>query len=901
MNINNDQRPDPDVLLEQLEAQERKASRGRLKIFFGASPGVGKTYAMLQAARQQLAQGVDVVAGLVETHNRTETARLLNGLETLSLRQTLHQGRTLSEFDLDAALQRHPQLMLVDELAHSNVPGSRHPKRWQDVEELLAAGIDVYTTVNVQHLESLNDVVGRITGARVWETVPDHVFDAADEVVLVDLPPDELLARLKAGKVYIAQQAERAMQNFFRKGNLIALRELSLRRTADRVDNEVLAWRRQQAVDAVWPTRESLLVCIHPGMGAERLVRSTARLAAQLDVPWHALYVETPRLQRLPDADRRRALKALQLAQELGAQTANPIADDSVDAIIGYARDNNLSKVLLGRERDEAWWRRLRPGFARRLLMRAPDLDVMQLSSIGVDGEKAAAVSPHDELRRPPIQWRRYGAAMLAVLAVTGISIPLYGLLDQVNIAMLFLLAVVLVAFRFGRNPAILSSVLAVLAFDFFFIAPRYAFAVSHLQYLLTFSVMLGVAVITAHLTAGLRLQRDAAHGRERRTRLLYQMARDLSAVLTVEQIEEVVREFVQQGFHANAVLLPLGLGDKLSVPPQAPIGFEVDMAIAQWALDHSEPAGLSTDTLPSAVVLYLPLKATMRTRGVLAIQPRQMPWLLTPEQERLLQAGASLAAIAVERLHYIEVAQQALLQMESEQLRNNLLAALSHDLRTPLTALVGLADALTLQQTPPLAPAQAELAHAIRDEALRTSALVHNLLDMARLQVGSITLNKEWQPLEEVVGAALHARASVLAQHAVEVQLPADLPLVEFDAVLIERVLCNLLENAAKYTPAGSRIILEAHTRDEDMLISVCDNGPGLPFGKEKSVFDKFMRGHEESAIPGVGLGLTIARAIVEAHKGRMWAQVRREGTGACFIFTLPLGRPPVLVPEAA
>ena len=327
MNINNDQRPDPDVLLEQLEAQERKASRGRLKIFFGASPGVGKTYAMLQAARQQLAQGVDVVAGLVETHNRTETARLLNGLETLSLRQTLHQGRTLSEFDLDAALQRHPQLMLVDELAHSNVPGSRHPKRWQDVEELLAAGIDVYTTVNVQHLESLNDVVGRITGARVWETVPDHVFDAADEVVLVDLPPDELLARLKAGKVYIAQQAERAMQNFFRKGNLIALRELSLRRTADRVDNEVLAWRRQQAVDAVWPTRESLLVCIHPGMGAERLVRSTARLAAQLDVPWHALYVETPRLQRLPDADRRRALKALQLAKEICSQTDNPIED----------------------------------------------------------------------------------------------------------------------------------------------------------------------------------------------------------------------------------------------------------------------------------------------------------------------------------------------------------------------------------------------------------------------------------------------------------------------------------------------------------------------------------------------------------------------------------------------
>ncbi|MDO5652982.1 MAG: DUF4118 domain-containing protein [Brachymonas sp.] len=894
MPTDDDQRPDPDALLEQVEAEERKAARGKLKIFFGASPGVGKTYAMLQAARQQQTLGVDAVVGLVETHNRSETAGLLDGLERLPLRQMQHQGRSYAEFDLDAALQRRPQLLLVDELAHSNAPGSRHPKRWQDVEELLAEGIDIYTTINVQHLESLNDVVGRITGARVWETVPDHVFDAADEVVLVDLPPDELLARLKAGKVYVPQQAERAMQNFFRKGNLMALRELSLRRTADRVDEDVQAWRKEQSVGMVWPMRESLLVCIRPGSGAERLVRSAARLAVQLDVPWHALYVETPRLQRLPDAERRQALKALQLAQELGAQTANQMADDSVEAIIGYARNNNLGKVLIGREKARPWWPRLRPNLGQRLLARAPDLDIVQLANAGVDGEKPAS-TPQDKL---PIQWRRYGAAVLAVLAVTLLSSALHGILAQVNIVMLYLLATVLVAFRYGRNPAIVGSVLAVLAFDFFFVQPHLTFAVADLQYLLTFAVMLGVAVITAHLTSSLRLQRDAAHGRERRTRLLYQMARDLSAVLSVEQTEEAVRTFVQQGFQAEAVLLPLGMGDKLPPPPQTPQGVQLDMALAQWAIDHAAPAGLSTDTLPLAPVLYLPLKAPMRTRGILAIQPRQASWLPTPEQERLLQAGASLVAIALERLHYIEVAQQALLQMESEQLRNNLLAALSHDLRTPLTALVGLADALTLQQ-PRLQEPHAGLAQAIREEALRTTALVHNLLDMARLQAGTVKLHKEWQPLEEVVGTALRARAGMLAQHEVRVELPPDLPLVEFDAVLIERVLVNLLENAAKYTLAGSRITMGAHPQGKDMHIRVCDNGAGLPAGMEKRVFDKFTRGQEESAISGVGLGLSIVRAIVEAHKGRVWAERGEGGTGVCFVFTLPLGQPPAMPRE--
>ena len=895
-----DNRPDPDALLAQVEAEDRKAQRGKLKVFFGASPGVGKTYAMLQAARQQQAQGVDVVVGLVETHSREETARLLEGLEQLPLREIDYRGRTLREFDLDAALQRKPQLILVDELAHSNAVGSRHPKRCQDVEELLVAGIDVYTTVNVQHIESLNDVVGRITGARVWETVPDRVFDTADELVLVDLPPDELLARLKAGKVYMAQQADRAMQNFFRKGNLMALRELALRRTADRVDHDVLAWRKAQAVENVWPTRESLLVCIRPGTGAERLVRSAARQAAQLQVPWHALYIETPALQRLPEAERARTLKALQLAQELGAHTANRTADDSADAIVAYAREHNLGKVLMGREQTSHWWQRLRPGLAQRLLARAPDLDIVQLANAGVDGERPTSTLLRTPGGNAPFDWRKYGLAVGIVVAVAAALIPLYGVLDQVNIVMLFLLTVMFTAFRFGRNPAIAAAVVGIVLFDFFFVEPRMTFAVSDLQYLMTFGVMLAVAVTTAQLTANLRFQRDAARQREQRMASLYEMARELSAVLTADQIESIAQRFVQQSFQADAVLLQQGMQDKLPAPIAMPDGMPLDMAIAQWALDHNAPAGLLTDTLPSAPMLYLPLKAPMRTRGVLAIYPRNLQWLPAPEQERLLQAGASLIAIAIERVHYIEVAQQALLQMESEQLRNNLLSALSHDLRTPLTALVGLADTLALQP-PPLMGEQAELARAIRDEALRTSALVHNLLDMARLQSGSITLNKEWQPLEEVVGTALQARASVLTRHRVVVQLPDDLPLLEFDAVLIERVLCNLLENATKYTPAGCHNTISAGVQDADMHIRVCDDGPGLPLGKEKLVFEKFTRGQAESAIPGVGLGLSIARAVVEAHRGRIWAEPGSAGSGVCFVFTLPLGKPPDMPEEAA
>ncbi|MFA7242603.1 MAG: two-component system sensor histidine kinase KdpD [Sulfuricellaceae bacterium] len=904
-----DRRPDPDALLERIKEEERKAQRGKLKIFFGASAGVGKTYAMLSAARQLRSQVPDVLVGIVETHGRAETMALLDGLDVLPLREIEYRGRVLKEFDLDGALARHPALMLVDELAHSNVPGSRHPKRWQDVEELLAAGIDVYTTVNVQHLETLNDVVGGITGIRIGETVPDKVFDQADEVVLVDISPDELLQRLKEGKVYMPQQAERAIKNFFRKGNLIALRELALRQTANRVDDQMRAYRRDKSIAAVWQTRESLLVCVGPYPGAEKIVRSASRIASQLGVEWHAVYVETPKLQRLPEAERERILRTLRLAQELGAKTASLPGQEPAQVIVDYARSHNLTKVVVGRVHTSPWtfWRR---PFADRIGLLAPDLDFIQIAREETAERlklpaKPAEWSDGATLFPGAVRWAQYGwaagACAFTALAAT-LLLPYF---DLANIVMLFLLAVVLVAVKQGRGPAVLAAFLSVASFDFFFVSPRFSFAVGDVQYLLTFAVMLAVALITGQLTANLRYQARVASNRELRSRALYEMARDLSAALQQEQITSLGDKAIKASFGANATILLPDEHDKLMAHDVAENGGGaetaqlIDLGVAQWSFDHAEPAGFGTDTLPASSMLYMPLRAPMRTRGVLAVKPLNKRWSLIPEQRRQLEAFAALIATALERVHYIEVAQTAIVKIESERLRNSVLSALSHDLRTPLTVLVGVADSLALSQ-PPLGGRQSELAATLRIEAVRMSALVDNLLDMARLQAGEVKLNRQWQPFEEVVGSSLKARRQPLSGHRVQVALPADLPLLEFDAVLIERVLCNLLENAAKYTPPGSNVRLEAGIDGDAARISVADNGPGLSPGSEETIFEKFTRGERESTTPGVGLGLAICRAIVKAHKGRIWAENVPSG-GARFVFTLPLGAPPTLPGEAA
>ncbi|HMH88871.1 MAG TPA: two-component system sensor histidine kinase KdpD [Steroidobacteraceae bacterium] len=895
-----DQRPDPDLLLAKVNRQELKARRGKLRIYFGSSAGVGKTYAMLIAARKLVSEGRTVLVGVAETHGRAETAALLEGLEVLPPKSVVYRGKMLVEFDLDAALARRPQLILIDELAHSNVSGMRHPKRWQDVDELLAAGIDVFSTLNVQHLESLNDVVGGITNVRVSETIPDKVFDAADEVVLVDIPADELLARLKAGKVYVAQQAEHAAHHFFRKGNLMALRELALRRTADRVEGDVQAYRVDQSIESVWKTATALLTCVGPDAAAQCVVRSAARLAGQLNTEWHAIYVETPNLQRLSPVKREKILANLNLAQQLGATTAVIAHADIAESIIAYARKNNLSKIVIGRDPVRRLWPWQRSS-GQKLALLAPDIDLIEIgraenrSRTTEESARLSALPDVEFDQRRKAKRLRYLWAALACAAVTLISTPLTTYFDRSNIVAIFILTVVLVGVRLGRGPAALAAVLSVCGFDFFFVPPRFSFAVSDVQYLLTFLIMLAVGLIAGQLTAGLRFQARVASHREERAGSLYEIARDLSGAVEVEQVVRISDESIQRTFRASAALLLPDADGRLmaantAATPHA--GLAVEIGTAQWAFDRGQPAGFGTDTLPGSEVLYIPLRAPTKARGVLAVKAHNRRLLRIPEQRQLLDTFAALIAIALERVHYVGVAQDALLQMESERLRNSLLAALSHDLRTPLTVLVGLAESLA-RTMPELSNVQMETAQAIQDEAHRMSTLVSNLLDMARIESGEVTLNLQWQPLEEVVGAALEAARGMLHRHTVVVQFPRELPLIKVDAVLIERVLVNLLENVSKYTPPGSTVTLSAQVITDHLSVSVADNGPGLPAGREEAVFQKFTRGERESATPGVGLGLAICRAIIESHQGKI-SSAQRPGGGAVFTFTLPLGLPP-------
>ncbi|NUZ08255.1 DUF4118 domain-containing protein [Piscinibacter koreensis] len=887
-----DDRPDPDQLLQQVQRDEARERRGRLKIFFGASAGVGKTYAMLAAARAARSQGVTLIVGLVETHGRAETEAMARDLPRLPLKSVTYRDRTLQEFDLDAALawaraQADP-LVLLDELAHHNAPGSRHRKRWQDVEELLASGVDVWTTMNVQHLESLNDIVSGITGIRVWETVPDRVFDEADEVVVVDLPPDELLGRLKAGKVYIPQQAERASANFFRKGNLLVLRELTLRRTADRVDDQMQAWRRRSSVEAVWPNREALLACVGVGASGEKVVRACARLAAQLDVAWHAVHVETPAVQRLPAGRRKQALRVLKLAEELGATAATPSAPEAPAALVRYAREHNLARLVIGRTTRRWPWQR---STSDRIGALAEDLDVVQVAPPAGARDNVPRAEASADIGEFP--WRGYATAVLACGATALLATPLLGWLELTNIVMIFLLAVVGVGWVHGRGPAVVAAFVGVGLFDWFFVPPRFSFAVSDVQYLVTFAVMLVVALAISQLTAGLKVQAQAATQREHRMRGLYEMSRDLSAALLPTQVAEIGARFLAAEFKARATLLAADEHDRLVALPGGCAA--VDNAVAQWSFDRGEPAGFGTDTLAASACLVLPLKAPMRVRGVLAVEPENRA-TLGPDQRRLLDTCASLLAISLERIHYIDVAQESTVQIESERLRNSLLSAISHDLRTPLAAMVGLADALTM--TAPTLPApQAEVVRAIRDSAMRMSEMVGNLLDMARLEAGAVPMRREWQPLEEVVGSALAACAPALQARPVRVALADDLPLVQVDAVLLERVLVNLLENAAKYTPSGSPIELTASASSSTVTITIDDHGPGLPQGREEALFDKFERGSKESATPGVGLGLAISRAIVQAHGGTIRGENRSGPAGiegARFVIELPRGEPP-------
>jgi len=897
-----DTRPNPDELLDKIQREDAKQQRGHFKLFFGSCAGVGKTFAMLAAAKVQSAQGVDVVVGVVETHGRRDTIAMTEGLAILPPQKINYHDKLRDEFDLDGALKRKPTLILMDELAHSNIPGARHQKRWQDVEELLAAGINVYSTLNVQHLESLNDVVGQITGIRVWETIPDRVFDMADEITLVDLPPDELLRRLKEGKVYIPHQAERASKNFFRKGNLIALRELALRRTADQVDTQMRDYRADQSIQDVWQAKERLLVCIGPHDSSKKLVRSAARLAASLKADLIAVYIETPSLQKLSDAKRESIHKTLKLAQELGAETTTLSGEKLAPVLLSYAQSRNVSKLVIGKSLRPTWSRILRTSLADELASRTTDVDVYVVGhDFDTESLSQGNHSEYDNLIGMPASQmsapKDYLWAAAICIAVTGITAGLVNIFDLANVIMVYILAAVFVAIKFGRGPSIFTSFLSVASFDFFFVPPRFSFSVSDTQYLFTFAIMLAVSLIISNLTANFRYQARIASYRERRTNALNLMSKALSSALMVDQIIEISNEHLVGVFQAKIALLLPDSHEAIRQPlvNTSTVPEQLDLGVAQWVYDNQQRAGLGTNTLPANPLLYIPLQAPMRTRGVIAIAPNDPKQIFQPEQQQLLDTFAAQIALALERVHYVDVAQDALISIEAERLRNSLLSAISHDLRTPLTAIVGLSSTLAAQNQLSESTRQ-ELISGINEEARHMNSLIINLLDMAKLQSGKVLLNRQWQPIDEVIGSALRLSSQVTAKNHIELEIQPHLPLISFDSVLLERVLCNLIENAVKY--GRDHIVIKANMTNNDLIVSVIDNGQGFPVGMEEKIFDKFTRGEKESATHGVGLGLAICKAIIEAHQGRIWA-TNLPPQGAKISFSLPIGNPPQIESE--
>ena len=888
-----DKRPDPDRLLAEVKRDEARAMRGRLRIFFGASAGVGKTYSMLEAARAAHAAGTDVVVGYVELHGRPETERLLEGLEQLPTLPVNYRGMTRREFDLDAALRRRAAITLVDELAHSNLldgdPPPRHPKRWQDIEEMLEAGLDVWTTLNVQHVESLNDVIAAITGTRQQETVPDRILDDASEIELIDLPPDDLLERLKAGKVYVPEQVGVALERFFRKPNLLALRELALRRTADRVDAAAREYSGREPASRPWLARERFLIGVGPDDQGEELVRFGKRFADALDAEWIVVAVETPQMIRLGEAARDQRIAVLRLAESLGAEAVTLDGPTAGSALLQYARTRNVTRIVVGEPKRRGlrtlWWR----STVDELLSRVSGVDV---SVIAQREKPAATTSPRPARLEPAeVHWERYGWATAIAGACTCLALLVDPVLSDTNLVMVYLLGAAIAGLRLGRGPATVTAVLNIACFNFFFVPPRLTFAVTDAEYLVTFTVMLVVALTIATLMANVRLQTRVAGARERRTAQLYAMSRELAGTRGAENMVKASVRHVGETFASQvAVLLPDEDGRLRAAPAAGEGAFTApDLPVGQWVYDHGRPAGLGTDALPGAPAIYLPLSGSERTLGVLAVLPSNKRRVLLPEQRHLLETFAGQIALALERAQLAEAAEAARVSVETESLRNTLLASISHDLRTPLAVITGASTALA---DPGLAfdsSARASLARSIAARANDMSELISNVLDLMRFESGHVPLRRQWETLDDLVGLALSRVEPKLGSRRVTVELPIDLPGVYVDAVLFTQVLVNLLENAAKHTPDATNIHIRGTAMGDQVTLAVEDDGPGLPVGDPELLFAKFQRGRSEGDVPGAGLGLAICRAIIQAHGGRITAAVR-EGGGARFIVSLPI-----------
>jgi two-component system sensor histidine kinase KdpD len=883
-------RPDPDELLKNIQAEENQ--RGRLKIFLGYVAGVGKTYAMLEAAHQRKEQGVDVVIGYIETHNRAETEVLVKGLESIPRKQAQYHNVTLSEMDVDAVIQRKPQLVLVDEFAHTNAPGSRHPKRYQDVQEILASGIDVYTTLNIQHLESLNDVVAQVTGVVIRETVPDRIIDEASEIEVIDLPPDELLVRLQEGKVYVPDQAARAIQKFFRKGNLTALREMSLRRAADRVDGQMRAYMQTRAIQGIWAAGERLLVCISPSPLSERLVRTTRRLADELNAAWLAVYVETPQFASMSQDKRDRVAGILQLAEDLGARSYTLSSGSSMESvsqtIIDFAHKNNITKIVTGKPLRPRWQEFLRGSLVDTLIRKSGDVDVYVVTSAD---KPSFPVDEHPLKLHSPIS--RYLWSIFLVSAATAVGFVIGRNIEATNLVMVYLLAVVLAAVYLGRGPAILASILGVLAFDFLFVTPHFTLAVSDTQYILTFIGLFLVGLVISQLTARASEQAQAAREREAETAELYDLSRDLASATDLDSILQVLKIHLEQTFSRTvAVLLPDEEVMKVFTVSENLKLNDEEVAVADWVYRHAEPAGRHTNTLPAAQLRYLPLKTSKGVVGVLGIgKPSTSDSDLTPAQRRLMEAFANQGAQAIERAQLEEQNRQIALLQSAEKLQNALLNSISHDLRTPLVAITGALSALDEHYVELDELARSALIENARGEADRLNRLVGNLLNMTRIQSGAFRLHLEPGDVQDLIGTALEQLGRRAEHHRIRVDVPAGFPLISMDFSLMVQVFVNLLENAIKYSPENSPIEVCASLEDSKARIQIMDLGVGIPHEDLSRVFDKFYRVQRPESVSGTGLGLSISKGIVEAHGGHIQA-LNRESGGTILEVELPLGR---------
>jgi two-component system sensor histidine kinase KdpD len=887
-----EQRPSPEALLEA--ARREHGGAGRLKIFVGAAPGVGKTYEMLQSAHAKLKAGADIVVGVVETHGRVETEALLRGLEVIPRKRIEYRDQVLEEMDLDAVIARRPQIALVDELAHTNVAGSRHPKRYLDVEELLSRGIDVYTAVNIQHIESLNDVVAQITHVRVRETVPDSVFDRADAIELIDLTPDDLIQRLKEGKVYVSRQAERALEHYFSPGNLTALRELALRRTADRVDEQLLNHMQANAIAGPWAAGERILVCVSEDPRAAGLVRYTKRMADRVHAPWTAISIETRRSLQLTDAQRDRLADTLRLAEALGAEalTIPGVERRIADDIIKFAQANNVTHIIIGKSARSRWFETIYGSVVHDLVRRSGNISVNVIAGEEPSGPTTKA-TVQTAARVEPFNPRPYLMALVNTaigLACAGLIKPRFGI---ENVDLVFLTAVVVVAVRYGLWPSLLASVAASLCYNFFFLPPIYTFTITDPTNIAAFFFFMLIAILVSNVAARVRTQADTAIGRIRSTEQLYAFSRKLAGTASLDDVLWATAYQTALMLKVRVVLLlpeDGALAVRTGYPPEDELD-KADLAAANWAWSNDRPAGRGSDTLPGAKRLFLPMRTGRGSIGVIGIDNDRTGPLLTPDQRRLLDALMDQGALAIERVLLVEDMDRVKRTVESDRLRSALLTSISHDLKTPLASVLGaastmrdVADGLSDQQ-------KHDLLATVIDESERLNRFIANLLDMTKLESGAIVPNTALHDIGEVVGSALRRASKILAGHKVSLELEAELPMLQLDAVLFEQVLFNLLDNAAKYSPVDTVISIRSWRERNQVLLQVADEGEGIPAAELESIFDKFYRAQKGDHVrPGTGLGLAISRGFIEAMQGRIFAANRSDRTGAVLTIQLPI-----------